>query len=113
VVTGKELPALQLGPVPAAVRLIGGYATTLGDGIGLNVRPYYRHSRMDFIQHFLIGKPLEENGQESLGVLTALHFGSFDRTSISTGLDLELAESFLKQTQDGPATDGPTEFGRR
>ena len=30
----------------------------------LEFRPYVRHSRMDFLQHFLIGKPLEENGQE-------------------------------------------------
>ena len=45
--------------------------------------PYARHSRMDFLQHFLIGKPLEENGQESLGVLTALQIVVLDDTRSS------------------------------
>ena len=55
-----------------AVRLTGEYERPLGERVQLAVRPYVRHSRMDFLQHFLIGKPLEENGQDSVGVLTAL-----------------------------------------
>lgn len=90
-----------------SVRLIGGYSTSLGDGLGLNVRPYYRHSRMDFLQHFLIGKPFEENGQDSLGVLTSVNLRAFANTDVLAGLDLELAQGFLKETQAGPATDGP------
>jgi outer membrane receptor protein involved in Fe transport len=89
-----------------SVRLVGGYATTLSDSVGLTVRPYYRHSRMDFIQHFLIGKPYEDNGQDSLGVLTAVDMRAFANTQLLAGLDLELAQGFLKQTQNGPATDG-------
>ncbi|MGB2042158.1 MAG: TonB-dependent receptor plug domain-containing protein, partial [Porticoccaceae bacterium] len=34
----------------------------------LIVTPYIRYSQMDFLQHFLPGDPLEENGQKSLGV---------------------------------------------
>ena len=89
-----------------SVRLVGGYATTVGDGIGLNVRPYYRHSRMDFIQHFLIGKPYEDNGQDSLGVLTSFNLRAFANTDVLAGLDLELAQGFLKETQPAPSTDG-------
>jgi iron complex outermembrane receptor protein len=89
-----------------SVRLIGGYATTLGNGIGLNVRPYYRHSRMDFIQHFLVGKPYEDNGQDSLGVLTSVNLRTSTNTEVLAGLDVEFAQGFLKETQPGPSTDG-------
>ena len=38
----------------------------------LELRPYLRTSRMEFLQHFLLGKPLERNGQESAGLMTTL-----------------------------------------
>jgi outer membrane receptor protein involved in Fe transport len=41
-----------------AMRLTGEYARPLG-AAQLTIRPFVRHSRMDFLQHFLIGKPLE------------------------------------------------------
>jgi len=91
----------------SAVRLVGGYSKPLSERIELNVRPYLRYSRMDFLQHFLVGKPLEENGQDSVGVVTALDITAFTNTSLLAGLDLEAAQGFLRETQPGPATDGP------
>jgi iron complex outermembrane receptor protein len=88
-----------------ALRLTGHYQAPLGE-TGLSIRPFVRHSRMDFLQHFLIGKPLEENGQDSFGALTALNFVAFTNTRVLAGLDVEYAQGFLKETQDGPATDG-------
>jgi len=89
-----------------AMRLVGSYATRLGDSMNLDIRPYVRHSRMDFLQHFLVGKPLEENGQDSVGVLSSLDFTVLGNTRLLTGIDLEFADGFLKETQAGPATDG-------
>jgi outer membrane receptor protein involved in Fe transport len=89
-----------------ALRLTADYTRPLGDA-QLSIRPFVRHSRMDFLQHFLIGKPLEENGQDSLGVLTALQAVVFEDMQLLAGVDLEIADGFLKETQDGPATDGP------
>jgi iron complex outermembrane recepter protein len=89
-----------------AARLTGAYERPLTESAVLAVRPFVRHSRMDFLQHFLIGKPLEENGQDSLGVLTSVSFTAGSGARILTGLDLELADGFLKETQAGPATDG-------
>jgi outer membrane receptor protein involved in Fe transport len=89
-----------------ALRIVGHYGQQLGPRSQLDVRPYLRSSRMEFLQHFLIGKPLEENGQDSFGVLAALQMTAFSNTRITTGLDLELADGFLKETQPGPATDG-------
>jgi len=91
-----------------AVRLVGQYDRTLNASTRLDIRPYVRHSRMDFLQHFLVGKPLEENGQDSVGVLSSLELTVFGNTRLLTGLDLELANGFLKETQAGPATDGAT-----
>jgi iron complex outermembrane recepter protein len=88
-----------------AMRLTGEYTRPLG-AAQLSIRPYVRHSRMDFLQHFLIGKPLEENGQDSLGVLTQLQTVVLDDMQLLTGVDVELADGFLKETQAGPATDG-------
>jgi outer membrane receptor protein involved in Fe transport len=90
-----------------AVRLTGEYERPLG-AAWLSVRPYVRHSRMDFLQHFLIGKPLEENGQDSAGVITALETVVLAHTQLLAGLDLEIADGFLRETQAGPATDGTT-----
>ncbi|HNP37235.1 MAG TPA: TonB-dependent receptor [Woeseiaceae bacterium] len=72
------------------------------NGFELDVRPYFRHSSMQFLQHFLPGQPLEENGQSSLG---AMVFASFDKThyGIITGFDFDWSDSYLKETQDGPA----------
>jgi iron complex outermembrane receptor protein len=89
-----------------AVRLVGRYQRDLNDKLQLDVRPYVRHSRMDFLQHFLIGKPREENGQDSVGVLSSIQIDAFTNTRLLTGLDLEMANGFLKETQAGPATDG-------
>ena len=89
-----------------AVRLVGHYEQPLASGAQLDVRPYLRSSRMEFLQHFLIGKPLEENGQDSLGVLSSLRTTLGRNTRLITGVDLELTDGFLKETQARPATDG-------
>ncbi|HET7204343.1 MAG TPA: TonB-dependent receptor [Steroidobacteraceae bacterium] len=72
----------------------------------LELRPYARTSRMDFLQHFLIGQPVERNGQESFGLMSTLTWDLPERVSLVTGIDLEWADSFLLEVQDGPATDG-------
>jgi iron complex outermembrane receptor protein len=68
----------------------------------VDVRPYLRHSAMEFLQHFLPGQPLEENSHVSAGVMTAVTF-SGDRSSSVAGLDLEWADVALTETQFGPA----------
>ena len=89
-----------------AIRLTGRYRTQLTDRVGLSVRPYARYSRMEFLQHFLVGKPLEENGQQSLGVVSTFDITAFTDTHLLAGVDLEYANGFLKETQAGPSTDG-------
>ncbi|HEU4602145.1 MAG TPA: TonB-dependent receptor [Steroidobacteraceae bacterium] len=90
-----------------AVRLTGHYQNDLNSNVQLSLRPFLRYSRMNFLQHFLIGKPVEENGQQSGGLLSSLDIALGASTHLLTGVDLELADGFLQETQSGPATDGP------
>jgi iron complex outermembrane recepter protein len=72
----------------------------------LDLRPYLRTSRMEFLQHFLLGQPLERNGQESAGLMTSVDWNLGQRTSLITGIDLEWADSFLVEDQANPTTGG-------
>lgn len=71
----------------------------------VDIRPYLRYSTMRFMHHALPGKPIEDNGQHSAGVMSAFTFQSTTQQTV-LGLDLELADVYLEQTQAGPA-QGP------
>ncbi len=71
------------------------------EGTEMSVTPFARSSKMDFLQHFLPGKPLEENGQDSVGVQWLMSRERED-WSWQWGLDVDLADGFLRQTQAGP-----------
>jgi outer membrane receptor protein involved in Fe transport len=73
-------------------------------GFTLDVRPYLRRSEMTFLQHFLPGQPLEENGHVSIGVLTNARLEKGAR-SFSFGFDADVSDVYLRETQDGP-TEG-------
>ena len=90
-----------------ALRLTGLAAPSSDGAMRLEFRPYLRSSRMEFLQHFLLGQPIERNGQESLGLMTSFIWDRSADWSVDAGIDLELADSFLLEEQDGPTTDGP------
>ncbi len=112
-ITGKDAyrdPSLnRSNPNPEAfreassLRLYGIWQRPLARA-ELDIRPYLRHSRMEFLQHFLPGQPLEKNGQVSAGALLALRFdGPGGR--LVTGIDVEWSDVFLEETQAQP-TEG-------
>jgi outer membrane receptor protein involved in Fe transport len=73
----------------------------------LQIDGIYRRSRMDFLQHFLIGKPLEHNAQTSYMASGTLRLGFLDsRVEARVTIDAETAASELTEFQPGPATDG-------
>jgi outer membrane receptor protein involved in Fe transport len=63
---------------------------------------------MDFLQHFLLGQPVEENGQDSGGLMLSKTRDAGGGTLIG-GLDAEIGRSSLLQYQVGPTNDGPPE----
>ena len=89
-----------------SVRASAHYAFTRREVEDYDLRIMARSSRMDFLQHFLLGKPLEENGQDSVTVLLSRAIPAGGGRLIM-GLDGEYASGFLRQTQAGPATGGP------
>jgi outer membrane receptor protein involved in Fe transport len=74
--------------------------------LDLDIRPFVRHSHMRFLQHFLPGKPLEENGHLSGGVIATANV-SGDSHATTFGFDLEWADLFLKQSQAQPTPGSP------
>jgi iron complex outermembrane receptor protein len=74
---------------------------------GFELRAFARSSRMDFLQHFLLGQPLEDNGQDSAGLMLSRSGWRVAGGEMMLGIDAELAASTLLQRQDGPTTDGP------
>ncbi|MFN9972748.1 MAG: TonB-dependent receptor, partial [Phycisphaerae bacterium] len=70
-------------------------------------RGILRRSSMTFLQHFLLGKPLEQNAQRSAAV-------AFSRTRPvaetgllwRVGLDAERADTSLLEVQNGPTLEG-------
>lgn len=78
-------------------------------GSGFSLRSYARSSRMDFLQHFLLGQPLEDNGQDSGGLMLSFTNDAFGGGTLLLGFDADFAASSLIQLQDGPTTDGSPE----
>jgi len=73
-----------------------------------DLRMALRSSQMQFLQHFLLGKPLERNGQDSVGfsALLARPWGAAGSGTWRAGLDLEASESWLLEIQSGPTLEG-------
>ena len=70
------------------------------------MRAYLRSSRMDFLQHFLLGQPLEDNGQDSGGLMLSFTDGAFAGGELMPAWTWISRASTLLQEQDGPTTDG-------
>jgi outer membrane receptor protein involved in Fe transport len=67
----------------------------------LEITPYLRDNDMTFLMHFLPWQPIEENGHGSLG-LQALIRSDLAAWQLTSGLDLDLTDGWLRETQDGP-----------
>jgi outer membrane receptor protein involved in Fe transport len=60
---------------------------------------------MQFLQHFLLGKPLERNDQDSVA-FSGLMARPWGAATWRAGLDLEAAASSLLEVQAGPTLEG-------
>lgn len=107
----KDMQIARSNPNPEAfrnarsLRLWSKFDTTFEGGHALSVTPYIRNQDMRFRMHFLPGKPLEENAQKGVGVLSQFNYVVNDRISLDVGVDAEYTEGELTQSQQGP-TEG-------
>ena len=102
----KDPAMKRLNPNPEAFRDARSAklsADYLSDSQDLRLTPYVRWTDMRFLQHFLPGQPLEENGHTSLGLQS--RWGLSDQMTV--GLDLERTNGFLKQTQFNDTIGSP------
>ena len=63
--------------------------------------PYYRDTDMEFLMHFLPGTPVEENGHSSFGLQTMYSSMLTSELEWIAGIDFELTDGYLRQTQAG------------
>jgi iron complex outermembrane receptor protein len=81
------------------VRLYSTMVKELSSGTTLVLTPYIRHTEMEFIQHFLPGKAVEENGHDSIGLQASWH-----KENWRWGVDAELTQAYLEEFQAEPIT---------
>ena len=86
-----------------ALRLLARWREDAPEGWELNA--YARASRMRFLQHFLLGKPLERNGQQSAGLVVSRGW-NLGGAQWRLGFDAESADSYLVEYQAGPTLEG-------
>lgn len=67
----------------------------------ISVTPYVRWTDMEFLMHFLPGQPVENNGHQSIGLLTTYYAGAGPVRGV-VGLDMEASHGFLSEVQSGP-----------
>lgn len=80
----------------------------LANGGKFIATPYARTSEMEFLMHFLPGTPLEENGQDSVGIQTAYIREISPQLSLTNGFDMEYTDAYLKQSQEGGFSSFPS-----
>lgn len=81
-----------------SLRLYSRINLTLDNNSSVQITPYFRSSRMSFLQHFLPWQPVEDNGVHSLGV-KAQYQRQFDQLLLTTGLDIDSSKGYLKENQ--------------
>ncbi len=75
------------------------------DNFEFQLRPYLRYSKMDFIQHYLPGKPIEKNSQTSSGLNFLVNLKRFPKHKLSFGANFEIADVQLEEFQPNQLTN--------
>ena len=74
------------------------------DEVTLTLNPYVRKSSMEFIQHYLPGKPIEKNGQQSLGLFFKILGHEIEKNTFNFGAQFEAADINLDEFQPNKLT---------
>lgn len=91
-------------------RLSTEWIRELSDTSRFTLTPYMRHTEMEFLMHFLPGKPLEKNKHSSVGLLSSFTKDLDGGHKIIVGTDLEYTEGELSEVQANPTVVFPSGF---
>jgi len=106
----KDEVARKANPNPEAYRDSKNHRvwTTISTETGnwsLNITPYWREVNMNFIQHFLPGKPVEDFQHQTFGIQSAAYRTLDNGAELAVGFDFEDTSASLLQFQAN-ATQG-------
>lgn len=82
-----------------SVRLSTRWDHIMANGDTLSITPYLRDNRMEFRQHYLPSRAIEENEHTSLGTQIAYYMDLDGGHKVILGTDLEYTDGSLKETQ--------------
>ena len=85
-----------------SVRLSTRWDHELTDTSSFSLTPYARHTEMNFLMHFLPGKPVEDNKHDSVGLLATYYKDLEGGHKIIIGTDFEYTHGSLSEVQTGP-----------
>ena len=82
----------------------------LSESSYFSLTPYVRHTEMNFLMHFVPGKPVEKNDHQSAGVLAAYYKDLEGGHKVIIGTDLEYTEGSLSEYQANPLGVGSNKY---
>jgi len=84
----------------SSVRIATSWQRELSDNRSFTMTPYFRVNQMEFRQHYLPSKAIEENSHYSVGMVNSYHWQLEENLGLVMGIDLEWTEGELTQTQE-------------
>jgi iron complex outermembrane recepter protein len=106
----KDMAAMRRNCDPDAyrdwssVRLSSRWDHAVNDHQSFNVTAYFRDNDMEFRQHFLPDRAIEENQHTSFGIMNGYTWDFAAGHTVIIGVDAEYTDGSLKETQEGPDT---------
>ena len=83
----------------SSVRISTSWKRELNNDRSFTITPYFRINEMEFSQHYLPSKAIEENSHFSVGMVNNYNWQANDSIALVMGVDLEWTEGELTQTQ--------------
>ena len=93
----------------SSLRIATSWQRELSDDRSFTITPYYRINQMEFRQHYLPSKAIEENSHYSIGMVSNYNWQIEENIALVMGIDFEWTEGELTQTQEKDDTYG---FGK-
>lgn len=83
----------------SSVRVATRWQRELSDDSSFILTPYFRLNQMEFRQHYLPSKAIEENSHYSIGMINSYNWQLEENIALVMGVDLEMTKGELTQTQ--------------
>ena len=83
----------------SSLRVATRWQKTLNENKKLTITPYFRVNQMEFRQHYLPSKAIEENSHYSVGLVSNYYWQIEPSVSLVLGIDAEWTDGELTQTQ--------------